>query len=221
MSYQQIGADTKIESWWTPILAYCTASITMTLMNKYVLSGFDISMVFFVLSTQAAMCAIILILLARYVPSVSYKPLDKLTVKQFFPVSVAMATMLFTSGKALEYMNIPVFTIFKNLTIILIAYGDYYFNHTPITRLMIISFVLMVLSSLCAAGSDVTFSFKGYFWTAVNICSSAYYVLFIRKKIRKLQFREYDTVFYNNMLVLPMFTIISIFMDDWAKFMYY
>eukprot|EP00835_Amoeboradix_gromovi_P004861 NODE_409_length_9212_cov_0.585537.p5 type:complete len:242 gc:universal NODE_409_length_9212_cov_0.585537:6637-5912(-) len=220
MSYQQIGDDKKAESWWTPILSYCTASIMMTLLNKFVLSGFDISMVFFVLATQAFMCSFILIMLERYVNTVSFKKLDKVTVKQFFPVSVSMALMLFTSGKALEYMNIPVFTIFKNLTIIVIAYGDHWLNGTPISRLMVISFLLMVASSLVAAGSDITFSTIGYFWTILNVFSSAYYVLFIRKKIRKLQFREYDTVFYNNMLVLPIFTFLSIFGDDWTKFMY-
>ena len=219
MSYQQLGEEKKSEGWWTPILSYCVASISMTLLNKFVLSSFDISMVFFVLASQAFMCSFILIMLEKFVHTVSFKKLDKVTVKQFFPVSVSMALMLFTSGKALEYMNIPVFTIFKNLTIIVIAYGDNWLNKTPITRLMVISFLLMVASSMVAAGSDLTFSFIGYFWTILNVFSSAYYVLFIRKKIRKLQFREYDTVFYNNMLVLPMFTFLSIFGDDWSKFL--
>ena len=192
----------------------------MTLLNKFVLSGFGVSMVFFVLACQAFMCSLILIILEKYVQSVTFKKLDKASVKQFFPVSVSMALMLFTSGKALEHMDIPVFTIFKNLTIIVIAYGDHILNSVPITRLMVLAFVLMVCSSLVAAGNDLQFSYIGYFWTILNVFSSAYYVLFIRKKIRKLQFREYDTVFYNNMLVLPMFTFLSVFGDQWSILLY-
>ena len=57
-------------------------------------------MVFFVLSTQAFTCASILIVLEKYVTSVSFRKLDRITVKQFMPVSISMALMLFTSGKA-------------------------------------------------------------------------------------------------------------------------
>jgi len=32
--------------------------------------------------------------------------------------------MIFTSAKALQYISIPTYTVFKNLTIIFIAYGE-------------------------------------------------------------------------------------------------
>jgi hypothetical protein len=35
--------------------------------------------------------------------------------------------MIYTGSKALQYLSIPLFTVFKNLTIVIIAYGELLF----------------------------------------------------------------------------------------------
>src|SRR2546430_16090014 len=52
---------------------------------------------------------------------------------------------------SLQYLSIPIYTIFKNLTIILIAYGEILWFGGNITRLTMTSFLLMVLSSILEA----------------------------------------------------------------------
>lgn len=52
--------------------------------------------------------------------------------------------MIYTGSKALQYLRIPIYTIFKNLTIILIAYGEVLWFGGAVTRLMLISFLLIV-----------------------------------------------------------------------------
>ena len=47
-------------------------------------------------------------------------------------------------SSSLQFLSIPVYTIFKNLTIILIAYGELLWCGGSVTRLMLVSFVLMV-----------------------------------------------------------------------------
>lgn len=51
--------------------------------------------------------------------------------------------MIYTGSKSLQYLRIPVYTIFKNLTIILIAYGEVIWFGGSVTRMMLISFGLM------------------------------------------------------------------------------
>ena len=64
--------------------------------------------------------------------------------------------MIYTGSKAIQYLSIPLFTIFKNLTIILIAYGErVYFNGPKVTGFMLIAFFLMVLSSVIGGWSDI------------------------------------------------------------------
>ncbi len=145
--------------------------------------------------------------------------------------------MTYTSSKALQFLSIPVYTIFKNLTIILIAYGEVIWFGGKVTSLALFSFFLMVLSSVIAAWSDVksiliastesvavassssqanTYNI-GYFWMFVNCFFSAAFVLIVRKRIKLTGFKDFDTMFYNNLLSVPILIICSFLLEDWSK----
>jgi GDP-mannose transporter len=82
---------------------------------------------------------------------VTHKPYQHEEAKKWFPVAVALCVMIYTGSKALQFMSIPLFTIFKNLTIILIAYGEViFYNGSPVTPIIFLSFAMMVLSSVIA-----------------------------------------------------------------------
>jgi GDP-mannose transporter len=52
--------------------------------------------------------------------------------------------MLMVKMKSLQYMTIPVFTIFKNMAVIVVAYGEKLTFGTSVTGFMLMSFGLMV-----------------------------------------------------------------------------
>ncbi|KAJ2700796.1 GDP-mannose transporter into the lumen of the Golgi, partial [Coemansia spiralis] len=110
--------DSNVLQTAVPILAYCASSITMTLVNKLVLSSFQFHMVFFMLTVQAFGSVALMVLANRLGLAVKYRSMNKRDAKTWFPVACSQALMLYTGGKALEYMNVPLFTVFKNLTII-------------------------------------------------------------------------------------------------------
>lgn len=64
--------------------------------------------------------------------------------KKWMPIVVFLVAMIYTGSKALQFLPIPVYTIFKNLTIIIIAYGEVLWFGGDITALMMVSFGLMV-----------------------------------------------------------------------------
>lgn len=118
--------------------------------------------------------------------------------------------MIYTSTKALQFLSIPVYTIFKNLTIILIAYGEVIWFGKSVTSMALFSFGLMVLSSVVAAWADITNALAthssesaanaqiatlnaGYFWMLVNCICSAAYVLGMRKRIKLTNFSDFDS----------------------------
>ena len=93
------------------------------------------------------------------------------------------------------------------------------------------SFGLMVLSSVVAAwadikavidnyGSETTSSLStlntGYIWMMVNCLSSATYVLGMRKRIKLTNFKDFDTMFYNNLLSIPVLLACSLLLEDWS-----
>ena len=127
-----------------------------------------------------------------------------------FPVSMLLVTMIYTGTKALQYLAVPVFTIFKNLTIIAIAYGEVLWFGGSVSPLTLLSFGLMIFSSVVAAWADVRSAIAsnldqvdsavamstlnaGYAWMALNILCSAFYALGMRKVIKKMNFKDFDS----------------------------
>lgn len=114
--------------------------------------------------------------------------------------------MIYTGSKALKFLSIPVYTIFKNLTIILIAYGEVLWFGGSVSGLTLFSFGLMVLSSVVAAWADITHAVStsagagavstlnsGYLWMLINCACTASYVLGMRKRIKLTNFKDFDS----------------------------
>lgn len=119
--------------------------------------------------------------------------------------------MIYTGNKALQFLSVPVYTIFKNLTTIVIAYGEVLLFGGKVTPLAFLSFCLMVLSSIVAAWADIQSAANaslskgvsslssnldvGYTWMGINIVCSAVYLLSMRKIIKKMNFSDWDSTF--------------------------
>ncbi|KAI8048607.1 uncharacterized protein B0P05DRAFT_564392 [Gilbertella persicaria] len=215
-----------------PIFTYCIASIVMTVTNKYVVSG-DFNMIFFLLTIQS-LVTVSFLQLFKFLNLIQYRGFDKETAKKWYPIVIFLVAMIYTGSKALQYLPIPIYTIFKNLTIILIAYGEVLWFGGNVTSMMMVSFILMTLSSVIAGWNDVssvvTVFFDatnvlssgngsimlGYFWMAINCLSSASFVLYMRKRIKLTNFKDFDTVYYNNLLSIPLLVIPSLLLEDWS-----
>lgn len=211
------------------ILSYCGSSILMTVTNKFVVNIKNFNMNFVMLFVQSAVCIITLIIL-KGIGYAKFRPVNKMDVKNWFPISIFLVLMIYTSSKALQYLAVPIYTIFKNLTIILIAYGEVLFFGGTVTSMELSSFLLMVLSSVVATwgdqqassdlsgSNDLLYVFNvGYFWMFVNCIASALFVLVMRKRIKLTNFKDFDTMFYNNFLALPILLLASFISEDWSS----
>ncbi|UPL03675.1 hypothetical protein LCI18_014609 [Fusarium solani-melongenae] len=217
------------------IMAYCVSSISMTVVNKYVVSGTSWNLTFFYLAIQSIVC-IITITACKYFGLIkSLAPLDPERIKKWYPISLVLVGMIYTSTRALQYLSVPVYTIFKNLTIIAIAYGEVLWFGGAVTPTALSAFSLMVLSSIVAAWADIKSAMSGdysattgdkdalatlnagYFWMAMNVFCSASYVLGMRKVIKKMNFKDWDSMYYNNLLTIPVLVICSLLTEDWSS----
>ncbi|MCJ1368485.1 GDP-mannose transporter into the lumen of the Golgi [Acarospora aff. strigata] len=217
-----------------PILSYCGSSILMTVTNKFVLSGLDFNLNFFLLCVQSVVC-VIAIQSCKTAGVITYRDFNSDEAKKWFPISLLLIGMIYTSTKALQFLSIPVYTIFKNLTIILIAYGEVLWFGGSVTGLALFSFGLMVMSSIIAAWADIQHALQnyghssteatakistlnaGYIWMMFNCFCSAAYVLGMRKRIKLTNFKDFDTMYYNNLLSIPILLICSIFFENWSS----
>ncbi|KAF8661333.1 hypothetical protein AX16_001429 [Volvariella volvacea WC 439] len=201
------------------IICYCFASIIMTVVNKFVVSGANFSMNFLLLTIQSGVC-VACVLACKKAGIISFRDFDTQDAKSWFPIS-----------------------FFLNLTIILIAYGEVIWFGGKVTALIFVSFVFMVVSSVIAAWSDTSNTFGdsmpaassaltldslsavtgavrqlniGYLWMMLNCLASAAYVLTMRKRIKATGFSDWDSMFYNNLLSVPILVVFSFLVEDWS-----
>ncbi|WFD27149.1 GDP-mannose transporter into the lumen of the Golgi [Malassezia nana] len=241
------------------VISYCIASISMTVINKFAVSGEKFTMNLLVLLCQCTV-SVLIVLMAKQMGWIQIRELNKRDVKTWFPISTMLVIVIYTGSKALQHMDIPIYTIFKNLTIILIAYGEVLWFDGRITSMIFLSFVLMVASSVIAAWPDLSSSIapslhrralnavgmytgvpvpsatptaalepsasvaawpslstSGYFWMLLNCLVSATYVLVMRKRIKLTGFKDWDTMFFNNLLSIPVLLGMSLLVENWSK----
>ncbi|KAL1867753.1 hypothetical protein VTK73DRAFT_4015 [Phialemonium thermophilum] len=217
------------------ILAYCLSSISMTVVNKFVVSGSYWNLNFFYLAVQSIVCILSIILCKQVGMIKNLAPFDSVKAKKWFPISLLLVGMIYTSTKSLQYLSVPVYTIFKNLTIIVIAYGEVLWFGGSVSPLALLSFGLMVLSSVIAAWADIQAAINGYgsaasdtsaalstlnagyAWMGMNVFCNAAYLLCMRKVIKKMNFKDWDTMFYNNLLAIPVLILCSLVAEDWSS----
>lgn len=206
------------------ILCYCFSSILMTVTNKYVLAGYGFNLNFFLLAVQSIVC-IVTIGSLKSINVITYREFNKDEARKWLPIAFLLVGMIYTSSKALKFLSIPVYTIFKNLTIILIAYGEVLWFGGKVTTMALGSFLLMVFSSVLACYGDTagdktpadTYSlYLGYFWMFANCFASAAFVLIMRIRIKLTNFKDFDTMYYNNLLSIPILLISTFLVEDWS-----
>lgn len=216
------SASSVVNSAPISVLSYCLSSILMTLTNKYVLNGLTLN--FLVLAVQSSVC-ILTIGTLKHFGVITYRSFNVDEAKKWSPIAFLLVLMIYTSSKAIQLLSVPVYTIFKNLTIILIAYGEVLWFGGKVTSMTLFSFFLMIVSSVLACYGDKSAATSveannmlvlGYFWMMTNCISSALFVLTMRKRIKLTNFKDFDTMYYNNLLSIPMLLVSSVFLDDWS-----
>ncbi|SCZ89861.1 BZ3500_MvSof-1268-A1-R1_Chr1-3g01623 [Microbotryum saponariae] len=166
------------------IIAVCCSSLSMTVANKYIVSGRDFSMNFLMLAVQSCVSAAA-VHGAKSSGIIAYPDFHWDSARNWAPVSLGLVALMYSGSKALQYLSIPVYVIFKNLTIILIvrrvpdtpgamaslmvvklepfvaqAYGEKIWFGGAVTPLELLSFVFMILSSVIAAGPNIVAAFS-------------------------------------------------------------
>uniref|UniRef100_M8BS84 Sugar phosphate transporter domain-containing protein n=1 Tax=Aegilops tauschii TaxID=37682 RepID=M8BS84_AEGTA len=123
--------------------AYCIASCSMILVNKFVLSGYGFNAGIFLMIYQNIVSVTIVsaLSLSGVIPT---EPLTWKLIKVWLPVNIIFVGMLITSMFSLKYINVAMLTILKNVANVLTASGETYFFKKQHDRQVWISLMLML-----------------------------------------------------------------------------
>ncbi|KAH8819070.1 GDP-mannose transporter [Xylogone sp. PMI_703] len=215
-------------------LAYFMSSISLTVVNIYVVSSSSWNLNFLYLAIQSMICTTALIICNRVGLIKGLTTWDPEKAKTWFPISILLIGMIYTCANALQFLSVPVYTIFRNLSIVVAAYGEILWFTGRATALTLLSFALMILSSIVASWSEIRDAIntadhpvktvvavsnlhEGYIWIILNVICTASFLLSISKVIKTMDLRDWDTIFYNNLLTIPVLVVLSFLIEDWSS----
>jgi GDP-mannose transporter len=193
-------------------LVYSTMSNLMVLVNRYIVGKkyFGFEQKFFVVAVQAAV-AVLMLEIAKAQKFVHYEPYNSDVAKKWAPVTFFFVAMLYTGTQATAGLPIHIVTVFKNVTNIIIVFGEWNLFGEKVGGLVIASLVVMLGGAVLCSYSDVggkanASSLVGYFWMVLNCIATAGYVLYMRYATSKssLKISKFGMAFYNNLIALPL-----------------
>ncbi|KAM0881981.1 hypothetical protein ACQ4PT_032604 [Festuca glaucescens] len=195
-------------------LAYCIASCSMILVNKFILSGYGFNAGIFLMLYQNIVSVTIVSTLSLS-GVISTEPLTWKLIKVWLPVNIIFVGMLITSMFSLKYINVAMLTILKNVANVLTASGETYFFKKQHDTQVWISLMLMIISAIAGGITDLSFHKVGYAWQILNCFLTASYSLTLRhvmdsakQATKSGNLNELSMVLLNNALSLPLGIIL-------------
>ena len=185
-------------------LAYAICTISMVLSNKAI-SAYNSAEVrarippFFVVFYQSIFAVVFLEFLKRF-RCIEYEDFSRRDAIAVLPLSILFVGMIVSGFMAISYINVPLMTVFKNMTNLVTMSAEWYLFNEQITALMVVALVIMAVGAIFAAINDVEFNLVGYIWMGINCCLTAAYVLYMRYASDYITMTRFGMVFYNNLL---------------------
>ncbi|KAF7120937.1 hypothetical protein RHSIM_Rhsim13G0071400 [Rhododendron simsii] len=201
--------------------AYCISSCSMIVLNKVVLSSYSFNAGISLMFYQNLLSTVIVVLL-HFFGLVSLERLNWKLVRVWIPVNIIFVGMLVSGMYSLNYINIAMVTILKNMTNIITAVGEYFIFRKHQNRKVWIAMFLMIISAVSGGITDLSFDAVGYAWQIINCILTAGYSLTLRRVMdttkhltKSGSLNEVSMVLLNNMLSLPFAIILILMFNEW------
>jgi len=202
-------------------ILYSVCSVSMVLTNKSLASSYrDLTPIDlnFLLVVFQAIFAVICVEFSKRMNWVEYPALTMETIKLWVPVNLFFCFMLFTGMASLQHNSVPMVTIFKNITNIMVAGGDFFFFNASIEMLVAASFAVTLGGAVAAAWNDISSSWTGLLWMAANCVASAGYVLYMKFATKNIKLSKFGMVFVNNLLCICFLLPVATFKGEVGAF---
>lgn len=172
----------------------------------------------FLLVVFQAVIAVVAVSFSKQMGWVEYPTFNLKVALQWAPVNITFCAMLFTGMTSLQYNSVPMVTIFKNITNIVVSIGDFYFFGTKVEGLVMVAFGIMLGGAIFAAKNDMTVTFTGLMWMVVNCLATAGYILYMKFATKTVKLSKFGMVFYNNVLCTAFLLPVTLYNGEMKVF---
>jgi GDP-mannose transporter len=189
-------------------MLYSFFSISMTLVNKIILTTYGFPYPMILLLIQNSTC-VVLLWLARQAGVAQFESINLSSLIAWVPLNFLFVLMLLTGFWAINLLSVPMSTIFKNSANVLVTVGDYLFYGRSASTGIRLSLALMLLGAVMAGRSDLEFNATGYALATLNCFITAAYVLYMPRAIKDSRLNAFGRVYYNNLLSIPLVLVVD------------
>ena len=211
---------------WNAMLscaAYTLCSVGMVLANKAISASLEpesrkqlpqLSIIAF-----QCIVAVVCVQAAKYFKYVECPDFEWKVARSWLPLNLLFIGMLCTGFLSLVYNNVPMVTVFKNLTNVVTVAGDALVFGEKVSFLTVLSILVMVLGAVLAGVHDLQFSFLGYCFMGFNCLFTSGYVLYMRFASTTIKLPKFGMVYYNNLLSVLLLLPLIAYSDELPKLM--
>lgn len=194
------------------LVTYFLASTATFVLNKFIMSYLDFKMHYMLIVAQSVIITGFVGLQTLFFNvKISFSHIEK-----WYISSLLLTIMMFTNMKAIFYMPLSIFTLYKNCSVILTAILEYKVFDRKISIIGYISFMLMIVSSLVGNTLD-KIQTMGYIWMALNILATSGYAIYLKKiMVIDLSSRT-ESVFFTSLFSIPILVVMSLVFDPFTE----
>jgi GDP-mannose transporter len=106
---------------------------------------------------------------------------------------------------------VPTYSVFKNLSILISAYGEYKLFDRKANKLEIFSYFLIIIGSLLSGSTDLSFELTGFLFMVFSLLSITTSSLGVKYLKTKIILTDDEIIIYQAMYSLPIYLLFGSF----------
>jgi len=181
-------------------LFYGVVSISITLFNKMVLSGYSFQFPNIMTLCQMSF-SLFMLFTMRMLGLAQFSGFEVATAQQVMPLTLSFLGMVLTGLTSLGHLTVPMFDALRRSTTLITLFFQWYFLGQKSSTGVRWSIYVMVGGAVVAAAFDLAFDALGYFLVIVNCFLTAAYLIYISKFSKTLN--TWALLFYCNIMSWP------------------
>jgi len=213
-----LGFDATLVKGFLCSLFYGVVSISITLFNKMVLSGYQFNYPSVMALFQMSFSMFMLFTM-RAIGLAQFAEFDMATAKQVLPLTLSFLGMVLTGLSSLGHLTVPMFDALRRTTTLITLLGQWYFLGQKSGGGVRFSIYIMVAGAGVAALGDLSFDLWGYTLVIVNCALTAAYLIYISKFSKTLN--TWALLYYCNLLSWPVVLVVCFASGDLVAAMSY
>lgn len=196
---------------------YFFSSVLTTLLNKELIYILNFKQHYLLTTIQSIIICCIIYIYCMINNKSQRNILYFKELKHWFVTGIFLTGMIISNIKAISYLEISIYTIYKNCGIVVTAIAERIVFKKHVTRIGFVSFIVIIVSTYLA---NIGFRQKqnlipvsGYLWMVFNILVTTAYVIYMKHLMHKNK-TKLESVFFTNFITIPILGAFSVIKDE-------